>query len=161
MAPIAARASLGVMAVCLLAVLQAGSAGGSPAAVSFGLELGASTSIEPLTGGLTANGGTVTVPGLTFYAKIRVSFQTATQPAGAKLRVRLGDGLRWGTDDPDPAEGCTGTPTTGECPLGPYAANAIGVGNDNFYWDVVAAAAREVHVHGGARGAVGHRHEHG
>ena len=52
------------------------------------------------------------------------------------IRVGLPDGLRWGTDAPDPGEGCTGTaPAICATKMQPNEVGTIGGG---YRWDVVA-----------------------
>jgi hypothetical protein len=52
------------------------------------------------------------------------------------IRVGLPDGLRWGTDGPDPGEGCTGTaPAICATKMQPNEVGTIGGG---YRWDVVA-----------------------
>jgi hypothetical protein len=121
-------------ALAAVALLTA-TAGAAPAAVDLHLDVMIGRSAT--TAATVPNGSTQTVTSLRFGAGIDLSLVT-TQSASAKVRLTLPDGLAWGTDMPDPTEGCTSTASTGECespvlePIG--GRNAVGWG-----WDVVAA----------------------
>jgi hypothetical protein len=121
-------------ALAALALLTA-TAGAAPAAVDLHLDMMIGRSAT--TAASVPNGSTQTVTSLRFGAGVNVSLIT-NQSASAKVRLVLPEGLAWGTDEPDPTEGCTSTASTGECespvlePIG--GRNAVGWG-----WDVVAA----------------------
>ena len=55
------------------------------------------------------------------------------------MRFELSEGLRWGTDEPDPTEQCTSTPSTGVCQTLPLA--PIG-GQSGFGWSWQIVAER-------------------
>ncbi len=118
-------------AVCALA----SSAGAAPEAVDLQLDIVVGSSVR--TGRPVPNGATVTVTGLNFAAGVNVDLITP-QPASAKVRLTLPDGLTWGSDLPDPAESCTSTPSTGECQT-PLLEPILGRNGAGWGWDVVAA----------------------
>ena len=120
-------------AVCALA----SSAGAAPEAVDLQLDIVVGPSVR--TGRPVPNGTTVTVTGLNFAAGINVDLITP-QPASAKVRLTLPDGLTWGSDLPDPTESCTSTPSTGECQT-PLLEPILGRNGAGWGWDVVAARA--------------------
>jgi hypothetical protein len=110
-------------------------AGAAAAAVDIQIDVVVGAS--PTTARPVPNGSTVTVTGLRFAAGMDIALITA-QPAAARVRFTLPEGLAWGPDLPDPGEQCVGTASTGECQtpeLEPITGrNAVGWG-----WDVVAA----------------------
>ncbi len=119
---------------CAAVAFAASSAGAAPSGTDIALNIGADASNERPT--LIPSGGTATVTSRKFYAFLDISLNSLT-PGRAKARVELGGGLTWGADDPDPAEQCTSTPTTGECEvvdLQPIA----GRSESGWFWDVVA-----------------------
>jgi hypothetical protein len=127
-------ATLGLLVAAVCALASA--AGAAPRAnVDLQIDIVVGSSVR--TARSVPNGGTATVAGLNLAAGVEIGLITAL-PASAKVRLTLPDGLTWGTDLPDPGEGCTSTASTGECQtpvLEPIAGrNAVGWG-----WDVVAA----------------------
>ena len=129
------RVRLGAIAatavVFLLTLPVSGTA--APTAVDVQLDIGAGQSRERPN--LTPNGGTATVASRNFYVFLSASLITPQQ-ATAKVRFELGGGLQWGADNPDPTEGCTSTPTSGECQ--PALEPIQGRSSADWYWTVVA-----------------------
>ncbi len=109
-------------------------AAGAPTAVDIQIDI----AVGPSETGtrFVPNGGTATVTGLTFWAGPEVNLITP-EPATAKVRFELSEGLRWGRDEPDPTEQCTSTPSTGVCetlPLAPIG----GQSGFGWAWELVA-----------------------
>ncbi|MFO7572400.1 MAG: hypothetical protein R6W48_07355 [Gaiellaceae bacterium] len=123
---------------CAAAAALIPGATSAPQAVDIALSIGA-TETNPFRSAVPSvpNGGSVTVSRLDFYVLINVDLITP-QAARAKIRFELGGGLRWGPDDPDPSEGCTSTPTTGECDT-PEMLPIAGQSGGSWYWDVRAS----------------------
>ena len=125
-------ALLGVGVAILVA---AGSAGASPASVDVAVNVGAAvTNARPA---LAPNGSTVTVTRRNFYVFLDISL---IAPAAAKgtVRIELGPGLGWGSDAPDPSEGCVATASTGTCDIGDLQPIA-GQSSSGARWNAVAA----------------------
>jgi hypothetical protein len=126
-----------LLAAAAAVAALATAAGAAPAAVD--LHLNVMIGRSATTASTVPNGSTQTVTSLRFGAGVDLNLVT-TQSASAKVRLVLPDGLAWGSDAPDPTEGCTSTASVGECQspvLEPIAGrNAVGWG-----WDVVAARA--------------------
>lgn len=123
-----------------VAIALASTAGAAPSNVDLELNIGASlTTSQSAVPTLIPNGGTVNISRRTFVVLVDVSLITPAPGGRPKVRVELGGGLRWGTDDPDPTEGCTSTPTTGECQL-PDLQPIPGQTGGGWFWDVVAPA---------------------
>jgi hypothetical protein len=118
-------------AVVLLILPVSGTA--APTAIDLQLDIGAGQSRDRPN--LTPNGGTATVTSRNFYVFLSASLITPQQ-ATAKVRFELGGGLQWGADNPDPTEGCTSTPTTGECQ--PALEPIQGRSSADWFWTVVA-----------------------
>jgi hypothetical protein len=87
------------------------------------------------------NGSTVQISSRGFLVHLGVALITPAPGGRPKVRFELGGGLRWGTDDPDPGEGCTSTPTTGECQVLSDLQPIPGQSEAGWYWDVVAPSA--------------------
>lgn len=76
-----------------------------------------------------------TTTGLSFQIVVAVESTSGVQQS-ITIRIGLPDGLRWGTDAPDPTEGCTGTaPAICATKMQPNEVGTIGAGK---VWDVVA-----------------------
>jgi hypothetical protein len=116
-------------------LIVAGTAGAAASQVDIALNIGASTRPNPRT--LIPNGETTTVTSRNFYAFVSIDLITPTPGGRPKVRVELGGGLRWGADDPDPADLCTSTPTIGECQT-PELVPITGQSGGGWFWDVVA-----------------------
>lgn len=122
-------------ALVLAAALVPG-ASTAPQAVDLELQIGAAN-LRPESPITVLDGGRVTVTRLNFFVEAAVVPRpiSVTEDMRATIRVELGEGLRWGADDPDPSEGCTSTPTTGVC----EAPLVRGQRDWGWYWEVVAA----------------------
>jgi hypothetical protein len=83
------------------------------------------------------NGGTATVQSLVFRVGVSVANSGPDVPS-IRVRFELPPGLSWGTDEPDPSEGCVGTSSTATCEQ-PVVVDTSG--RSGWAWDVVAAAA--------------------
>jgi len=70
-----------------------------------------------------------------FQIEVRIESTSGVLQA-ITARTTLGAGLRWGSDGPDPGEGCTGTaPAICATKMSPNEVGTIGAG---YVWDVVA-----------------------
>lgn len=127
--------ALGFLGTCVSIACLASTAGAAPSAVDIALNIGASVRASPTT--LVANGGTATMARRNFYVFLSIDLVTPAPGGRPKLRFELGGGLQWGADDPDAAEFCTSTPTTGECQT-PDLQPVTGQSGGGWYWDVVA-----------------------
>jgi hypothetical protein len=126
-------AALGVLTI----VAVTSTAGAAPANVDIELNVGASptaTGAPPL----IPSGGTANLSRRNFVVYVDVSLITPAPGGRPRVRVELGGGLQWGADDPDPTEGCTSTPTTGECQLVVDLQPIPGQSGGGWLWDVVA-----------------------
>lgn len=112
-------------------------AGAAPTAVDLQIDIVAGTSIRGAR--FVPNGGSATIAGPTFWAGVELSLITP-QPASARIRFELPEGLRWGRDEPDPTEQCTATPTTGVC-QSPQLQPITGGTGTGWVWEIVAARA--------------------
>jgi hypothetical protein len=116
----------------LVAAVLSTTAGAAPEAVDIVLAVGADTQGERPT--RLPNGATATFATRNFWVMVVLDLPS-TAPGGAvRVRAELGGGLRWGSDDPDPSEGCTSTPTVGTC----EARTIAGQSGDGWGWQVVA-----------------------
>jgi hypothetical protein len=128
-----AAAILGLSVV----LLAAASAPAAPVAADFRVHLLLGT------GGRNViqipNGGSVTVRSLAFRAG--ASLENASgDPATGRLRLALPAGLRWGTDLPDPSEGCTSTEIAAECATGVMLDPANQANSEvGWAWDITAS----------------------
>ena len=76
--------------------------------------------------------------GLKFRIVVEAESTSAVQQP-VSIRITLPSGLAWGTDGPDPTEGCTGTsPATCATTM---SANPVGTIGTGYVWDVVAERA--------------------
>jgi hypothetical protein len=122
----------------LAATLVAGTAGGTPSA-------SANLDVDLLVGQTRADtrivpkGQTLIVKSLRFKAGIAVESIGPDVVQTVRARFHLPEGLRWGTDLPDPSEGCTSTATTADC-LSPIAldVNDLNSRATGWAWDVIA-----------------------
>jgi hypothetical protein len=123
----AATCGLGVACACT-AVVAAASTGRSTAddlEIAVGLEF-----VDSASPGVTK--------GLDFRIFVLVSSASGIEQ-DITVRIELPSGLRWGTDGPDPTEGCSGTaPAT--C-TGHIVRNPVGTVEGGWVWDVVAERA--------------------
>ena len=123
------RRSWGTFAIAtvVLAAATAAAAAGSPTSddVSLGIQVFNTTDLLHPT----------TTPGTKF--KLAFAVDTAAGVSQVVVvRVGLPDGLRWGTDGPDPGEGCTGTaPAVCRQTL---LTNGAGTVEGGYIWDVIA-----------------------
>jgi hypothetical protein len=76
--------------------------------------------------------------GLEFRIRAEAESTSGVEQA-VTIRIALPDGLHWGTDGPDPGEGCTGT-TPAACSTR-MTANPVGTIGTGYVWDVVADRA--------------------
>lgn len=112
-------------------------AGAAPTAVDLQIDIVAGTSLRGAR--FVPNGGSATLAGPTFWAGVELSLITP-QPASARIRFELAEGLRWGRDEPDPTEQCTATPTTGVC-QSPQLQPISGGTGSGWAWEIIAARA--------------------
>lgn len=119
------------------AIAGAPSAVGASEAVDLELNIGASDRFEGHAV-LTANGGTATVTRKNFVVHAEVDLITAASGGRPTIRFQLGEGLRWGTDYPDAADGCTSTQTTGLCKSPVDLQPVTGQSSIGYYYDVIA-----------------------
>lgn len=110
-------------------------AGAAPTAVDLQIDIVAGTSLRATQ--FVPNGGSATIVGPTFWAGVELSLITP-QPASARIRFELPEGLRWGRDEPDPTEQCAATPTTGVC-QSPQLQPITGGTGSGWAWEIVAA----------------------
>jgi hypothetical protein len=73
--------------------------------------------------------------GLEFRIRAEAESTSGVQQA-ITIRIALPDGLRWGTDGPDPTEGCTGTAPAACSTV--MTQNPVGTIGTGYVWDVVA-----------------------
>jgi hypothetical protein len=76
--------------------------------------------------------------GLEFRIRAEAESTSGVQQT-VTIRIALPDGLHWGTDGPDPGEGCTGT-APAACST-TMTANPVGTIGTGYVWDVVADRA--------------------
>jgi hypothetical protein len=134
--PSARRLTSVAAAVGAVVAVLASGASSAPQAVDLELQIGAAN-FQPTAPITVPNGGRVSVTRLNFFVEAAAVVRpvAASEDLRATIQVELGAGLRWGADDPDPAEGCTSTPTTGRCEL----PMARGEREQGWFWEVVAA----------------------
>ena len=116
---------LAALTATALTALLASPAPGRPAAddVTIGLSL-----LPPASG--------LVVLGLNFQINVEVAASSAGVEQTFTVRIGLPAGLRWGSDAPDPGEGCTGT-APAVC-MQKMQRNAVGTVGGGWSWDVVA-----------------------
>jgi len=73
--------------------------------------------------------------GLEFRIRAEAESTSGVEQA-VTIKIALPDGLRWGTDGPDPTEGCTGT-APAACAT-KMTTNPVGTIGTGYVWDVVA-----------------------
>jgi hypothetical protein len=76
--------------------------------------------------------------GLEFRIRAEAESTSGVEQA-VTIKIALPDGLRWGTDGPDPTEGCTGT-APAACATR-MTTNPVGTFGTGYVWDVVADRA--------------------
>jgi hypothetical protein len=121
------RRSSTVVALALTAVaLSASSGAAQPAAVDLGLRVQ-----------LGRAGGAIqdTTTGPNFQIVLTVDSGAPVEQT-VTIRIGLPDGLRWGSDAPDPTEGCTGV-APAVCTQR-LTTNPVGTFGGGYFWDVVA-----------------------
>ena len=87
---------------------------------------------------LTANGGTATVTRKNFVVHAEVDLITAASGGRPTIQLQLGEGLRWGTDYPDAADGCTSMQTTALCKSPVDLQPVTGQSSLGYYYDIIA-----------------------
>jgi hypothetical protein len=129
-------AALGAATAATIASTASATASNADLEISLGASATAVSGAPPL----TPNGGTVSVTSRAFTMHVDVSLISPAPGGRPKVRVVLGGGLRWGEDDPDATEGCTNTPTTGDCQSPVDLQPVVGQSGGGWFWDVVAPA---------------------
>ena len=134
------RRAPSVLAVTVVAAiattLGASSAPATPTIADFLVFVTAGTTVEQV----IPNGGTSDVRSLNFKAGVIVD-NDGGEEATATVRFTLPEGLRFGSDAPDPSESCTATARTADCDT------RLTIGTDPsrrsvaWRWDIVADRA--------------------
>ena len=126
----------GTSVAAAAATLGASSSPAAPSNANFLVFVTAGTTVEQV----IPNGGTSDVRGLNFRAGVIVDNDGGGE-ASARVRFTLPEGLRFGSDGPDPSESCTATAGTADCDT------RLTIGTDPsrrtavWVWDVVADRA--------------------
>lgn len=118
-------------------VLGTPSAPAAPSDADLNIFVAVGTTIPPP---VIANSGTAEIEGLSFKAGAWID-NNGGEEASARIRFTLPDGLRFGTDVPDPTESCVGTATTAECQTALLIATEPARRTEGWGWDVVADRA--------------------
>jgi hypothetical protein len=141
------RVSSAIVGAVLAAGLAAGTVGAAPASSNLILSLLVGTKRTDMH--ILPNHQTESVKSLHFKLGINVESIGPDVAAGVRVRFHLPEGLRWGTDLPDPSENCTSTATTADCEPGfPLDANDLSKRAVGWGWDVVATAAGDYALSG-------------
>jgi hypothetical protein len=132
------RRLLTVLVAALTTVSIAATASAAPAAADFQVFVTVGTTNTNVQ--VIQSGGAANVAALSFKAGAVVD-NDGGEEATARFRVVLPDGLRFGSDGPDPTESCLGNATSADCQT------ALLIGTDpqrrsvSWVWDIVADRA--------------------
>jgi hypothetical protein len=123
-----------------VAALGTAPADASPAAADFQVFVTAGNPVGQVAPPVILNGGTSEIRSLSFKAGAIVD-NNGGEEATARVRFTLPEGLRFGTDVPDPTESCIGTETTGECQTPLTIGTDPSRRTNGWTWDIVADRA--------------------